>query len=168
MNFEFDESVHGVENHLEQLRSALAHAYPDLPIVPRRRFVMMANLVDKVLARRKCSTIRFDKHAVEYPAGSVLPLYSVEEGQLHEEATCIADLLLHAVRYERVEDLTDDDAIADGFTSRDDLVDALDNFYGRLSPQDLVCIYAFSVLPKKADHSRGSRPLRNRSWAAAG
>lgn len=146
MNFDFHDRADGVEESLAYLRAILAREYPDVPSVPRRRFVMAAHLADKVLQRQKCTTIRFDKHAVEYPTGAVLPLFSLEAGQDHGQARCLADLALHSVRYEQVDDLTETDAIADGFGSREELIDTLQVFYGRLSPRDVVCIYSFSLV----------------------
>jgi hypothetical protein len=160
MNFEFQDSAGGVEESLEHLKSELAREYPNVRSVARRRFVMADNLADKVLAREKCTTIRFDKHAVEYPAGSVLPLYAIEEGKDHGEARCRADLLLRSVRYELVEGLTEKDALADGFRSREELIKALKTFYGELSPSDVVCIYAFSLVqPGPQRQYGGSRSV---------
>lgn len=159
MNFEFHDTAEGAEASLAYLRATLALEYPDVPSVPRRRFVMAAHLADKVLQRQKCTTIRFDKHAVEYPTGAVLPLYSLKEGQDHGQAQCLADLVLHSVRYEQVDDLTDTDAIADGFGSREELIDTLQAFYGGLSPRDVVCIYAFSVAQAEPRRHFAARPV---------
>ncbi|RJT30828.1 ASCH domain-containing protein [Mesorhizobium waimense] len=157
MNFQFQDTAAGIEECLQQLRTQLAQEYPDIPSVARRRFVMAAHLATKVLRREKCTTIRFDKNAVEYPAGSILPLYALEEGQHHGEARCMADLALHGVRYEQVDDLTEDDALADGFNSKEELIDTLESFYGQLAPADVVCIYNFSLIqmgPHRNAHIR--------------
>lgn len=159
MNFKFHDTAGGVKESLEYLRAELAREYPNVPSVPRRRFVMAAHLADKVLQRRKCTTIRFDRYAVEYPTGAVLPLYSLAEGQDHGQAQCLADLVLHSVRYEQVNHLTENDAVADGFRSRDELIDNLQTFYGGLSPRDVVCIYAFSLIQIGPQLHHASRPV---------
>jgi len=145
MKFEFQNPEREVDKKLQQLRLKLAWEYPNVPSVARSRFVMASHLADKVLQREKSTTIRFDKHAIEYPTGPVIPLYSLGEGQRHIYARCLANLIVHSVRYEPVDDLTEDDAVADGFASRDELINTLEFFYGRLAPHDVVCIYAFSL-----------------------
>jgi hypothetical protein len=145
MNFQFQDLLGGTEEGLQRLRTQLALEYPDVPSVARSRFVMVAELANKVLLQEKCTTIRFDKNAVEYPIDTILPLYALEEGEKHDEAKRMADLALHSLRYQRVDDLTEDDALADGFRSREELIDTLESFYGALAATDIVCIYAFSL-----------------------
>lgn len=156
MNFVFQTPEETTYLELEQLKLRLAHEFPNVPPVPRKRFVMAATLADKVLAREKCTTIRYDKSAVEYPADSILPLYSLQDGQAHEDATCLADLQILSVRYTPVCNLTEADARCDGFDSRGELMETLQRFYGRLAPTETVCIYAFRLAAAIGIHEAGA------------
>lgn len=144
-DFSFSISGRSTPATLDGLKATLAREFPDLTSVPRHRFVMAEHLADKVLQRQKCTTIRYDRDAVEYPANHVLPLYSVEEGQGHDTARCLADLRILSVRYAPVRGLTDADARDDGFATKHELLETLERFYGHLRPYDTVCIYAFRL-----------------------
>ncbi|WP_032936027.1 ASCH domain-containing protein [Mesorhizobium sp. WSM3626] len=141
---------------IERLKTKLAQEFPGLASVPRRRFVMAEYLAEMVLQRRKCTTIRYDRNAVEYPAESLLPLYSLEEGQDRGNARCLADLRIVSVRYATVDELSDSDAENDGFDSRYHLLETLESFYGRLDLDDTVCIYAFQLAAANGMQTRAN------------
>ncbi|QND62080.1 ASCH domain-containing protein [Mesorhizobium huakuii] len=108
---------------------------------------MAERLADKVLSEQKSTTIRYDRDRVEYPAGPVLPLYAAEERGPQDEYRCLACLRVLSVRYSTFNGLTEADARSDGFSSLDELLGALQRFYGRIMPEDTVCIYEFALEP---------------------
>lgn len=107
---------------------------------------------------RKRTTIRFDERGLEYPSSSVLPLYVIEPGRPHGEATRVAEVLLTGVRYVRCSELSAADARADGFRSQDELVGVLKRFYPALKPESLVCIYSFE--PSRSNAAGALEPRR--------
>jgi hypothetical protein len=145
MQFVFPTPDRPYDGSLEHLKTKLAREFPNTPSVPRRRFVMAVNLAEKVMQQQKCTTIRYDRDAVEYPAEAVLPLFAVTDAGRPEHPHCLADLRILSVRYASVDDLTETDALYDGFSSLDELMGALQHFYGHMMPHETVCIYEFAL-----------------------
>lgn len=125
-------------------RLAAADRFPHHRLIERRRFVMQDDLVALVREGRKRSTIRFDEHGLEYPAGEVLPIYAVGSGRAHHEAAPAGEVILTGLEYVRCGDLSTAHAKADGFRSRGELVEALVRFYPSIKPDSLVCVYTFA------------------------
>jgi hypothetical protein len=104
---------------------------------------MAVELAEQVFSRKKHTTIRLDREALEYPASLDMPLFGVEQGQRHSEARPLGEVRISAVDYKPVTELNDRDAQDDGFDSRSALLAALEEFYGHIQPWNLVCIYRF-------------------------
>jgi hypothetical protein len=90
--------------------------------------------VDAVVGRRKRTTIRAGQRS-----------YTLGPTQL-TSAKRKVPVRIVAVRYKRFRDLTDADAVADGFESINSLSAVLMRFYPALKPSDLVTIVEFSPL----------------------
>ncbi len=142
---------------LKRLKTRLADEFPERSSVPRRRFVMTECLADKVLSEKKSTTIRYDRDRVEYPAGPVLPLYAAAERVPQDEYRCLARLRVLSVRYSTFDGLTEADARSDGFSSLDELLGTLQHFYGRIMPDDTVCIYEFAIEPTATKRKTSAR-----------
>ncbi|MRX37152.1 ASCH domain-containing protein [Aminobacter sp. MDW-2] len=147
MQFVFPTPRGAYDAAIECLKTRLADEFPGRSSVPRRRFVMTERLADKVLSEQKSTTIRYDRDSVEYPAGPVLPLFAAAERAPQDEYRCLAGLRVLSVRYSTFEGLTEADARSDGFSSLDELLATLQQFYGRILPEDMVCIYEFALEP---------------------
>jgi hypothetical protein len=127
------------------LRQKLVSEFPSLRTVERRRFVMTAPLAKMVVDERKCTTIRYNPQAVEYPAQAILPLFVISHGRDHDDVVCWGALRILSVGYKPVAQLDDDDARKDGFATKQELLDTLQQFYGKMTPTDLICIYTFEL-----------------------
>lgn len=117
--------------------------FPNLKAVERTRFVMLSGLVDKVLTEDKTSTIRFERGAVEYPSGIMLPLFEVTVPNRHENARLVANLQIIRVIYKSLAELDQHDVEKDGRASRNELLETMEHFYGKISANELVTIYEF-------------------------
>jgi len=137
----------------------LRRDYPQLPRVARHRFVMATHLAELAATEQKLTTIRFEQSGVEYPASNVLPLFVADSVGDHRSASYFANLCIQQVRYKYVDQLNEEDARADGFSSLADLREALNHFYGALSNSSLVCIYTFKILnhPKEVNYTENPR-----------
>lgn len=168
MRFEVktNSEAYGDEVASTKLKQELVRQFPTLRTVERTRFVMFAAFADLIVGRRKRTTIRYAPHAVEYPAKSTLPLFVVARGDRHEDAVRRGELRIRGICYKTMSELDDHDAEEDGFRNKKQLLDALQEFYGRLAPSDLVCIYQLEPVKIKsnskrdrsvdADHRRGA------------
>jgi len=90
--------------------------------------------VEAVISRQKRTTIRAGRRN-----------YALGPTQL-TSAKHKVPVLIVGVRYKRFEDLTDADALADGFESIRNLNAVLRRFYPALKPSDVVTIVEFSPL----------------------
>jgi hypothetical protein len=127
----------------EILKRELERRFPNLRPVARERFVMLASLANLVAANLKHTTIRYSRHEIEFPSDAKLPLFVVDSREHHDQARHSGDVRIGRVQYKQVGDLSEADAAADGFPSRDDLIAAMRSFYGPLKPNDYVSIYHF-------------------------
>jgi hypothetical protein len=145
------------------LKQQLVDFFPDLPAIERNRFVMIAPYARMILANQKITTIRFTPAAVEFPARATLPLFIVEDAERHSEAKQYGTLQILGVRYKTVCDLDDDDARNDGFGSRAELMDALQQFYADMMPSDFVCIYSLRpAMAASAINGKSTKKLNKR------
>lgn len=138
---------------------ALRREFPQLPRVARHRFVMATHLAELAATEQKLTTIRFEQNGVEYPASNILPLFVADSVGDHRSASFFSNICIQQVRYKYVGQLNEEDARADGFSSLDDLREALNHFYGALKNSSLVCIYTFKMLshPEGLDHTENPR-----------
>jgi hypothetical protein len=98
---------------------------PKIPISP--------DFVPLVQSGRKVTTVRKGQRkvtlgAAEFVSGSILIPVSVED-----------------VQYKRYRELTDADAMRDGFSTLAELTGALERFYPSLAGDDLVTIISFRL-----------------------
>jgi hypothetical protein len=102
-----------------------------------RHVMIKGEYVDLVLRGVKRTTIRL---------GRVKPKYS--EVILHGGGRPVAKVKIKKVTYKKVKELTDADAIKDGFKSLTELLRALKETYGNVRDDDYVTIIEFEVVKK--------------------
>ncbi len=95
-----------------------------------------AEYVESILEGKKMTTIR--KGIKSYPVGRIV--------ELTVNYKPFARARVVKVVVKRVRDLTDEDAVRDGFNGRDQLINALRRIYGEIKESDLVTIVHFKVL----------------------
>jgi hypothetical protein len=140
------------------VKCAVEQRFPELRLVSRHRFVMDRDLARLVTSKSKITTIRYEHSGVEYPASLRLPLFTADQKNDSRELRVVGDLQIRQLEYKYIDQLDDTDARADGFPSRQELIAALNRFYGPLTKDDLVCIYSFEYLKPVAESVHISKP----------
>lgn len=103
----------------------------------RRHLMVRGEFVKPILEGVKKATIRL---------GIVVPKY--DEIIIHGGGRPIAKARITEIIHKKVSELTDSDAALDGFSSREELIEALKKVYGRVSPDDVVTIIKFEVIQR--------------------
>jgi len=105
-----------------------------------RHLMVKGKYVEKILSGEKKATIRL---------GIVKPKY--DEIFIHGGGRPVALARIVKVSHKRVRDLTDNDALKDGFSSRKELLKELRKNYDELNPDDYVTIIEFEVIKKLSE-----------------
>ncbi len=95
-----------------------------------------AEYVESIIQGKKITTVR--KGVKSYPVGRIV--------ELTVNYKPFAKAKVKKVVVKRVKELTNEDAIRDGFESKEDLLNALKKIYGEINENDLVTIVHFEVL----------------------
>ncbi len=111
-----------------------------------RHLMVKGEYVEPLLSGRKRATIR---------AGVVKPRYS--EVIIHGGGRPVAKAVIEGVEVKKLRELSDSDARLDGFSSREELVDALKRTYPGLGDDDPVTILKLRVV-KRLDEDAGEDP----------
>lgn len=111
-----------------------------------RHIMIKGVFADKLLEGSKSTTIRL---------GIVKPRY--REVIIHGHGRPLAKAEITEVTVKRVSELTEEDARRDGFSSLDDLLEALRSVYGDLGPDDYVTIIGLRVR-QRLDDLEGEDP----------
>ncbi|GAB6947027.1 ASCH domain-containing protein [Vulcanisaeta sp. JCM 16161] len=115
-----------------------------------RHLMLKSKYLDK-LGNGRFTTIRL---------GIIRPKY--REVFIHSGGMVVAKARIVNVLYKRISELTDEDAIADGFTSREALIGELRDIYGNVSNDDWVTILTLEVtraIGRRDDGSIGLSPV---------
>lgn len=102
--------------------------------------------VKEILEGKKTATIR---------RGIVKPKY--REVIVHGGGKPVAKILIEKVYHKKIKELTDEDAIKDGFRSREELVSELKRVYPGISDDEWITIIEFKVL-QRLDHLEPEDP----------
>jgi len=98
--------------------------------------------IKKILEGKKVTTIR--KGIRDFKVGEKILITS--QDRIYAEAEIIE------VKYLKVSDLTDEDALKDGFSSKDELFKALKKYYSSIKSNDTITIIGFKLLKKFSDY----------------
>ncbi|MGC8607415.1 MAG: ASCH domain-containing protein [Vulcanisaeta sp.] len=109
-----------------------------------RHLMLKSKYLDK-LDNGRFTTIRL---------GIIRPKY--REVFIHSGGMVVARARIVNVLYKRVSELTDEDAVTDGFISRDSLIDELRKIYGDVSSNDWVTILMLEVTDRIGHRDDGS------------
>ncbi len=102
----------------------------------QRRINFDSKYVSAIVNGKKVTTIR--KGIKRYPVGRVIDLTVDNEP--------FARAKVDKVIVKRVKELTDIDALLDGFKSREELIDALKMIYGNVNEEEFVTVVHFTVV----------------------
>lgn len=100
-----------------------------------RHLMIKSKFLNDILKGTKRATIRLGKVQVKS-----------REFYIHSGGQIIAKARLKRITYKCISELTDDDAKIDGFSSRDELINALKEHYGDIKDDDYVTIIEFDII----------------------
>jgi len=100
-----------------------------------RHLMVKGEFVDDILSGRKRTTIRLGRVHVKH-----------NELIIHGGGRPVAKVRVTNIVYKRVSELTDEDAVKDGFRNRKELLEALRQMYGEFRDDDYVTIIEFEVI----------------------
>jgi len=92
--------------------------------------------VEAIIRGNKITTIRKGRRV--YPVGSIVELVAKKEK--------FARARIEKVEVKKVRELTDEDALRDGFSSKIELIKELRKIYGSISSEDEVTIVHFTLI----------------------
>ncbi len=95
-----------------------------------------SEFVDRIINGEKITTVR--RGIKSYPVGRIVELTA--NGQRFALAK------VKKVVVKRVRELTDEDAVRDGFKSREELISALKRIYGDIRDDEFVTVVHFEVV----------------------
>ncbi len=101
-----------------------------------RRINFDRDYVDKILKRKKVTTIR--RGIKRYPVGELV--------DLTVDYKPFVKARVDKVVVKRVNELTEEDAIKDGFKSRAELISALKEIYGDIKDKEFITIVHFTIV----------------------
>jgi len=126
----------------DSLRKRISYVLPDYELVPRNRFALDINFMQWVSSKRKVTTIRYNRSAVDYPITQTLPVVGTERfdsGDTGKQVGTNYKVVSYTIK--EFGDLDDNDGIRDGFSGRDELLKTLLKIYGHIHSNEPVSIY---------------------------
>lgn len=126
---------------VDAVRESVRDRYPAIRLDSRDYFKLYSEYTELFLGGEKHTTIRFEEGKIDLPIKNELPLL-VNTQENPEDTNYIGDVAINTITIKRFSDLTKEDAILDGFESRQDAITALKRIYPTVTPEDPVTIYS--------------------------
>jgi hypothetical protein len=127
----------------ECIRTVQKHT--GLVVFIRSELPLFADFLERLRKSKKETTIRYRKGAVELPSFKELPLYETPDYGVGDRSRPTAVVEIRDVRYQVFGELTEDDAIADGFLSLEEMRRELTTIYKNLRDDGWVTIYSIGL-----------------------
>jgi hypothetical protein len=128
-----------------------------LVVFVRSELPLYKDFLDRIRKGRKRSTIRYRKGAVELPNFNRLPLYETPDYGVGDRRKPTAVVEITGIRYQIFGELTERDAVTDGFSSLEEMRRELTEIYKELQDDEWVTIYSIEL---KEDYLTESAPQR--------
>ena len=151
--FEFDLT----DLTVDAVRESVKSRYPEIRIDSRDYFKLYSEYTERFLRGEKHTTIRFEDGEIDLPIKNELPLL-VNTQDNPEEINYIGDVTVNTITIKRFDDLTEEDALLDGFESRQDAITALKRIYPTVTSEDLVTIYSIEPSESISELQQRFRP----------
>ncbi len=98
--------------------------------------------IKKILEGKKITTIR--KGIRDFKIGEKVLITS--QNRIYAEAE------ITEVKYTQISELSEEDAVKDGFLTKEELFKALRKYYGQIKPNDKITVIHFKLLKKFSDY----------------
>lgn len=115
-------------------------------VCTRHHFPLYGPYLEWLRQGRWRTTIRFRKQAVEVPRDAELPLFETADYGVTEREPANARVRVTSIRYQRFGELTEEDALRDGFDSLEHMLGDFRQIYPMLQESDLVTIYGIELV----------------------
>ncbi len=102
-----------------------------------KHLMLKSEYAPLILEGKKTTTIRLGHLEVKH-----------REFYINSGGRIIAKAILKNVEYKKIKDLTDEDARLDGFSSKEELIEALKKHYKHVTEDDEVTIITFEIVEK--------------------
>ncbi len=86
---------------------------------------------------KKKATVRYVKDMIRIPESNILPLYETKPED-KDYKKLIGQISIDKLIIKKIEELTEQDGINDGFSGKDELIRVIKNIYGDISLSELV------------------------------
>jgi carbamoyltransferase len=116
-----------------------------LVVFVRSELPLYRGFLDRLRKGRKRSTIRYRKGAVELPSFNRLPLYETPDYGVGDRSKPTAVVKITGIRYQIFGELTERDAVTDGFSSLEEMRRELTEIYKDLLDDEWVTIYSIEL-----------------------
>lgn len=124
---------------LENLESTIKVDFPHLQLQSENEIKLQWNYIKKLEQGIKTITIKYKKNTIRYPK-AIMPVYfnSLDQAYNGKKAGTIE---IPRFTVKSFSDFDDNDAIADGLSSKDELLKMLTNFYGEIQQDEYLSVY---------------------------
>jgi carbamoyltransferase len=116
-----------------------------LVVFIRSELPLYADFLMRLREGKKRSTIRYRKGAVELPSFKRLPLYETPDYGVGDRSSPTAIVEISEIRYQIFGELTEEDAVVDGFSSLAEMRRELTEIYKSLQDDEWVTIYSIEL-----------------------
>lgn len=116
-----------------------------LVVFVRSELPLYKDFLERLRRGKKRSTIRYRKGAVELPSFNRLPLYETPDYGVGDRTKPTAVVEITDIRYQVFGELTERDAVTDGFDSREEMRRELKEIYKELQDDEWVTIYSIEL-----------------------
>jgi carbamoyltransferase len=116
-----------------------------LAVFVRSELPLYKDFLDRLRRGKKHSTIRYRKGAVELPSFNRLPLYETPDYGVGDRTKPTAVVEISDIRYQIFGELTERDAVTDGFSSLQEMRHELTEIYKDLQDDEWVTIYSIEL-----------------------
>jgi hypothetical protein len=101
--------------------------------------------VESIVSGKKQTTIRYSENKIRLPKRRIIPLYNSNKGICNEKSLiCEAEITNFKVC--KFKSLNFEDAINDGFKTKELLINTLRQIYPQILDEDFITIYSFSII----------------------
>lgn len=118
----------------------LKQDFPKYELKIDTELCMYDYFISWVESGKKTTIIRYARDKIRIPYGMILPLIETKKDD-KEYKKQAGHITIDKLVVKSISELTDDDAIKDGFNNKDELLRTLEQIYGEILPFEHVSIY---------------------------
>jgi len=122
------------------LLSAIKNDFAKYPIEIGNGICMHDRFIGLLNSGRKKTSIRYSKGAIRVPCMSEANLLETREND-KDHRKYVGTVSIEKIVVKRFRELTEEDALNDGFRRKDDLIRFLNETYGKIAPMAPLVIY---------------------------